>query len=131
MDDRPVTFEDHLYQNSFSLTASDVILYRPPSEWSLDPVADKDIIVHYKIGEEYNNATLNINATLTGREYKLKLSTDALNLEALYQILNTINSLQHHKKTINFKYLIINNENVNLLNIIYSDNGEHVELTYL
>ena len=142
-------YKNVVSQNKFkintylSVNAEDIIIYTPPSEFTFKPVDEKDIVAEYivgdesfkvehiKIGERYATGTISIKETLTENKCILKLSTDTLNLEVLYQILKKTEILAYQKKHLDFKYTVSNNKNIKLLEVTYSNNGKHIMLNYL
>lgn len=136
------TMEEMFEKGSLSLTATDVTLYTPPSEFSFDPVDDKDIVVVYNLGEEsfkvenisvgeqYAKGTMSIEEQFIDNTSVLNIDTEVLSLEALYQVLEKTRALGRQEKYNTFKYVVHNHNNISLLEVIYTEKGKHISLNY-
>ena len=137
-----ITYEEMINKGSFSLQAADVTLYNPPNEWSLEAVNNEDVIIEYKVGEEsfkveeikvgkkYGTIILDIKTTIIGNEGVLIVNTDVLNLDGLSQVLKKLKKINYHYNSINFKYFVKNKNNVDLLEVLFTDKGKHIKLNF-
>lgn len=138
----PATIESLLNNGSFSQNAENIALYTPPSEISLNKVNNKDLIIKYivgentfkvediQIGESYKNTKITVEATTKNNQSELKLNVEALTIEALSQILNKIESVNHHKQNEQYIYAVLNSNNVEVMSVLFSNKGQNINLKY-
>jgi len=142
MDSLPKTYKDHQYGTSLSLTASDLYLYTPPGELSLNKVKDKNIVMIYEldeenftiknidIGETYQSSSYTIKETKNSNQCILKIENDELTLDSLHQIFEKIKKSKHQLEHDTFTYQINNKQDTNILDITYSNKGTSLLLNY-
>ena len=136
---RPPTQEEQLY-GSFPSTSLDMTLYTPPSEWSLDRVNDKDIVVNFQRKEddyaftdiEIPDRFLEKDAVISEvstKENKTILSSNKpLNLGVLKSIVEKTHKLNYHSKNERYTYEVLNDEDVNKLLISYNKHGKYLTI---
>ncbi|WP_299219228.1 hypothetical protein [uncultured Aquimarina sp.] len=140
--DTPKTFDEHRNSTSLSLTATDLYLYTPPGELSLNKVKDKNIVMIYEldeetfaikninIGDSYTSSSFSIKETKDDNQCSLHLDTEEFNLEALSQTLEKTKALNYQLQYDPFTYHIIDKQNKNILDIIYNNKGTSLLLNY-
>ncbi|WP_299181568.1 hypothetical protein [uncultured Aquimarina sp.] len=140
MDSLPKTYQDHQYGTSLSLTATDISLYTPPQ--SLDRVREKEMVMEYKLDEEnftiknidigdtYQSSSYTIKETKESNRCILEINNEELTLEGLYQIFEITKKLKHQFEHNIFTYQINNKQEINILDITYSNKGTSLLLNY-
>ncbi|TPN89122.1 hypothetical protein [Aquimarina algicola] len=139
-DHLPKTYQEHLYNPSLSLTATDIYMYTPPK--LLDRVRDEELVIWYEFNEEtftikeihignsYQSLSHNIKTTKTNNLCTFNIDSDQLTLNILYQIFEKIKKLKYQLDHETFTYQITINPNKKVLEITYHNKGNSLLLDF-
>lgn len=134
--------EKYLSVQSLPTSASNIIFYNAPGEFSGEPKTD-DILVEYELDEDnFKIKGLNISNPKSGEEISatavsktpqsgiVSIKGNTVTLGALKAIIHTVDKAGYHRNSDQYVYTVNGEKNQPLLSVIYEQKGKYFRLGF-